>query len=62
MCPLLQSQPDGTRVCGVHGTDNHYWNNACKLWPSIPEHTSALARCTFTWRWEEDSKEVDGGG
>lgn len=52
MCPKLNDEKDGMRTCSVHGTDNFYWNIACKLWPTIPEHTAPYSRCTFTWRWQ----------
>lgn len=51
MCPALKRLPDGTRVCSLHGTDNEYWNSACKHWPSKPEHVNQehLHRCSFTF-------------
>lgn len=50
MCPML-GEKDGKRPCLVHNTDNYTWNIGCRHWPSIPEHTAHLPRCTFTWKW-----------
>ncbi len=51
MCPRLIAGPEGTRLCGVHGTDHAYWNAACSQWPSDPHCITKYDRCTFTFRW-----------
>lgn len=53
MCPNLRPQPDGTRICGVQDGDDSYWQMACRAWPSEPQHTAHLPRCSFTWCWQE---------
>lgn len=49
MCPALKRMSDGTRICSLHGTDNAYWNSACKHWPTKPGHVTQehLPRCSL---------------
>ena len=51
MCPALREGPDGTRICSVHGTDDPYWQNGCRVWPSSPDHVAQdhMGRCAFAF-------------
>jgi len=49
-CPLLAELADGTTYCTVWGTDNPYWQNACRIWPSEPAHVVDYSRCSFRFR------------
>lgn len=51
-CPLLTvTNKDGTRLCKGYGVHSYYLSG-CNVWPTVPEHTKHIERCTYTWRWE----------
>lgn len=51
MCHALRQQPDGTRTCVVHGTDEPFWKNGCRTWPNKVEHLTQdhMGRCSFAF-------------
>lgn len=46
-CPHFERLSPERGVCRDHHEGNHYWNIACRHWPSKPNHPDAYARCTY---------------
>ena len=55
-CRNLIERPDGTGICGVHGSADAYWFNACRVFPQFPAQLATYPRCTFRFT------RVDGDG
>lgn len=48
-CVKLAPGPDGTFRCVDHGDPASFWARGCHIWPTLPCHVEAYARCSYSW-------------